>query len=72
MASGSTALPLSSTPSQLAQCGSLVEILRYRAQHQPNQVAYIGLENGETESKRLTYAQLDQNARAHSSCLHRS
>jgi len=28
------------------------------------QVAYIDLENGETESARLTYAQLDQQARA--------
>ncbi|MEL6813759.1 MAG: fatty acyl-AMP ligase [Cyanobacteria bacterium J06598_3] len=68
MASGSTVPPLSSTsnhdPNQLHQCASLVEILRYRAQHQPNQVAYIGLENGETESARLTYAQLDQQAQA--------
>ncbi|MEL6470726.1 MAG: fatty acyl-AMP ligase [Cyanobacteria bacterium J06623_4] len=68
MASGSehSSLNLStrSAPSQLDQCGSLVEILRYRAQHQPHQVAYIGLENGETEYGRLTYAQLDQQARA--------
>ena len=64
MDSGYTTLPLTSTPSQLVQCGSLVEILRYRTQNQPNQVAYIGLENGETESGRLTYAQLDTKARA--------
>ncbi len=62
--SSSTASPLSSAPNQLNQCSSLVEILRYRAQHQPNQVAYIELENGETERKRLTYAQLDAEARA--------
>jgi len=68
MDSGSTASPLTGlthqSPNQLQACNSLVEILRYRAQHQPNQVAYIGLENGETESARLTYAQLDQQARA--------
>ncbi|MEL6555619.1 MAG: fatty acyl-AMP ligase [Cyanobacteria bacterium J06621_11] len=52
------------SPNQLDHCHSLVEILRYRAQHQPNQVAYISLENGETESGRLTYAQLDAQARA--------
>ncbi len=51
-------------PTQLTHCSSLVEILRYRAQHQPNQIAYIGLENGETECGRLTYAQLDLQARA--------
>jgi len=48
----------------LDRCDSLVEMLRDRATHQPNQVAYIGLENGETESGRLTYAQLDTQARA--------
>ncbi|MEL7352820.1 MAG: fatty acyl-AMP ligase [Cyanobacteria bacterium J06560_5] len=47
-----------------AHCGSLVALLRDRAEHQPQQVAYIGLENGETESARLTYAQLDAQARA--------
>ncbi|MEL6261471.1 MAG: fatty acyl-AMP ligase [Cyanobacteria bacterium J06626_6] len=73
MASGfpdsSPTLLTHSAPSQLDQCGSLVKILRYRAQHQPNQVAYIGLENGETECGRLTYAQLDRQARAIASRL---
>ncbi len=55
---------LVSTPSQLGHCSSLVEILRHRAQHQPHQIAYIGLENGEAECGRLTYAQLDLRARA--------
>ena len=55
---------LISTPSPLDHCSSLVEILRYRAQHQPDQVAYIGLENGESECGRLTYGQLDLQARA--------
>ncbi|MEM6452783.1 MAG: fatty acyl-AMP ligase [Cyanobacteria bacterium P01_D01_bin.105] len=55
---------LASNPTQLDHCSSLVEILRYRAQHQPHQIAYIGLENGETECGRLTYQQLDLQARA--------
>ena len=63
MASGSTVLPASS-PHQLDQCSSLVEILRFRASEQPNQVAYVGLENGEAESGRLTYLELDRQARA--------
>ncbi|EDX87497.1 AMP-binding enzyme, putative [Synechococcus sp. PCC 7335] len=58
------AFPLSSHPTQLDHCASLVEILRYRAEQQPNQIAYIGLENGESEYGRLTYYQLDIQARA--------
>ena len=64
MASGSTILPPNSSPNQLDQCSSLVEILRYRANKQPHQVAYVGLENGETESGRLTYGELDRQAQA--------
>ena len=64
MAPGFTILPPESTPYPLDQCASLVEILRYRAREQPNQVAYVGLENGETELGRLTYLELDRQARA--------
>ena len=64
MAPGSTVFPPDITPYPLGQCASLVEILRYRASEQPNQVAYVGLENGEIESGRLTYSQLDRQARA--------
>ena len=64
MVSDATDLFADSSPNQLDRCASLVEILRYRAQAQPNQVAYVGLENGETESGRLTYLALDQQARA--------
>ncbi len=60
MASGSTDFLPTSEPNQLDQCSSLVEILRYRARHQPHQVAYIELENGEVERDRLTYGQLDE------------
>ncbi|OKH18909.1 aminotransferase class I/II-fold pyridoxal phosphate-dependent enzyme [[Limnothrix rosea] IAM M-220] len=43
---------------------SLLEILGHRAQHQPDQQAYVFLQDGETESERLTYYELDQQARA--------
>ncbi|MEM9217068.1 MAG: MupA/Atu3671 family FMN-dependent luciferase-like monooxygenase [Cyanobacteria bacterium P01_F01_bin.150] len=43
---------------------SLLDILRGRAQDKPDQQAYIFLQNGETESGCLTYAELDQKARA--------
>ena len=43
---------------------SLVDLLNKRAQYQPDKLAYIFLENGETESVRLTYGELDRQARA--------
>jgi len=43
---------------------TLVEILRHRAQNQPNKTAYTFLKDGETQEVSLTYAQLDQRARA--------
>ena len=42
---------------------SLLGILKYRAQSQPDQQAYIFLQNGETESGSLTYGELDRQAR---------
>ncbi|MEO0771185.1 MAG: hypothetical protein AAFY72_17475, partial [Cyanobacteria bacterium J06649_4] len=46
------------------QFSNFVELLQFRAQHQPQQTAYIFLENGETEQARLTYADLHQQASA--------
>ena len=43
---------------------SLVEVLRWRAHHQPERAAYIFLKDGETEEVHLTYADLDRKARA--------
>lgn len=43
---------------------SLVELLRWRAIHQPDRLAYTFLHQGEVEEARLTYATLDQQARA--------
>ncbi len=42
----------------------LIAILRWRAQHQPDQPAYTFLLDGESEEATLTYAQLDHRARA--------
>ncbi|AOX02679.1 hypothetical protein BJP34_27450 [Moorena producens PAL-8-15-08-1] len=43
---------------------SLVDLLGERAQAQPDQVAYIFLHDGETESQSFTYSELDAKARA--------
>lgn len=48
----------------LAQCKTLVDILRWRALHQPDQRAYIFLTNGEQEEASYTYAQVDARARS--------
>ena len=55
---------------QLEQVSSLAELLRYRARHQTDQVAYIALKEGETEAGQLTYQALDQQARAIAAHLH--
>jgi acyl transferase domain-containing protein/acyl-CoA synthetase (AMP-forming)/AMP-acid ligase II/acyl carrier protein len=51
------------------QFSTLVELLSYRAQNQPDQIAYTFLVDGETESVSLTYQELDQKARAIASQL---
>lgn len=43
---------------------TLVDLLCYRAQHQPNQIAYTFLQDGEIEAARLTYEELDRKARS--------
>ncbi|ARV58846.1 hypothetical protein BZZ01_09545 [Nostocales cyanobacterium HT-58-2] len=48
---------------------SLLDILSCRAQYQSDKQAYIFLQNGETESGRLTYGELDKQARAIASHL---
>ena len=50
--------------SPIVKCSTLVELLRYRAFHQPDQLAYTFLLDGETETVRLSYGELDQQARA--------
>jgi acyl-CoA synthetase (AMP-forming)/AMP-acid ligase II/acyl carrier protein len=47
-----------------ASARTLVELLRWRAQHQPDRLAYRFLTDGEIEEEQLTYRQLDERARA--------
>lgn len=51
------------------EISTLVELLGYRAQNQPAHMAYTFLEDGETEADRLTYDELDRQARAIASQL---
>lgn len=53
-----------SLPHVATQFSTLVELLRYRAQHQSNQLAYCFLEDGKREGLSYTYADLDRQARA--------
>ncbi len=48
---------------------TLLDIISYRGQSQPDKLAYIFLQNGETESGSLTYGELDKQARAIASHL---
>ncbi len=43
---------------------TLVDLLRHRARHQPEQTAFLFLIDGESEEAALTYAELDRRARA--------
>ena len=53
-------------PSHVAShhSSTLVDILCQRAHHQPDQHAYLFLSDGEQQEESLTYAELDQRARA--------
>ncbi|HBB32532.1 MAG TPA: AMP-dependent synthetase [Cyanobacteria bacterium UBA8803] len=50
------------------EVSTLVDLLSYRAQNQPDQMAYTFLD-GETETDRITYKELDRQARAIASQL---
>lgn len=52
-----SAVPVS-TPS------TLIDILRFRARHQTDRLAYTFLKDGETDEAHLTYGELDRQARA--------
>ena len=43
---------------------TLVDLLRYKVQHQPGKLAFTFLQDGETEAGSLTYKELDQKAQA--------
>ena len=48
----------------LRKFSTFVDLLRYRALHQPDQIAFTFLQDGETELGSLTYQELDRQARA--------
>jgi acyl-CoA synthetase (AMP-forming)/AMP-acid ligase II len=47
-----------------ANSSTLVELLQYRVQVQPDQIAYTFLKDDETKSNSITYQELDRQARA--------
>lgn len=51
-------------PELMQKFSTLVDLLRTRVLHNPEQTAYTFLQDGETESDSLTYQELDQQARA--------
>lgn len=52
----------STTPEQ--DILTIVDLLQHRANHQPDRLAYTFLQDGETETGKLTYQDLDRQARA--------
>ncbi len=56
-------------PEILLNGSTWVDLLRQRTLHQPDQVAFTFLSDGETEGDRLTYQELDRQARAIASQL---
>jgi acyl-CoA synthetase (AMP-forming)/AMP-acid ligase II/7-keto-8-aminopelargonate synthetase-like enzyme/acyl carrier protein len=51
------------------QISTFIDVLQHRALTQPQQVAFTFLEDGETESEQMTYAELASRARQIASCL---
>ncbi len=60
---------LDDSPDTKQKFSNLVDILRYRAVHQPHKTAYTFLQNRETESSSLTYQKLERTSRAIASQL---
>jgi acyl-CoA synthetase (AMP-forming)/AMP-acid ligase II len=56
----------------MPQFATLVDLLRHRAQHQPDQLAYQFLEDGKKEATAYTHAELDQQAQAIAALLQQS
>ncbi|MBN1912109.1 MAG: aminotransferase class I/II-fold pyridoxal phosphate-dependent enzyme [Pirellulales bacterium] len=59
-----TTVHLDSLPGTVSSPGNMVDLLRYRATCQPDQVAFVYLVDGEDEQIQLTYRELDEQARA--------
>jgi amino acid adenylation domain-containing protein len=48
--------------SELMNFSTLVDVLQWRAKHQPNRIGYVFLNDGETVGKTLTYQMLERQA----------
>jgi acyl-CoA synthetase (AMP-forming)/AMP-acid ligase II len=62
-------LNLTDSQNHIEKFLSMVDLLSYRAQNQPDKRAYTFLQNGEIEEVSLSYRELDQKARAIASSL---
>ena len=51
-------------PASVEACNTLVELLRWRADHQANRRLFTFLQDGEREEIHLTFGELDQQAKA--------
>ncbi len=51
------------SPFPSSSCQTLVDVLRWRAKHEPDRPAYLYLKNGLTAERQLTYADLDRQVR---------
>src|SRR6266576_5526031 len=51
-------------PNSGVRPATLVELLRWRVQNEPDRLAYTFLADGETQEITLTYSQLDERARS--------
>jgi acyl-CoA synthetase (AMP-forming)/AMP-acid ligase II len=58
------------SPKILLKSSTLVDLLCYGATHQPNQIAYTFLTDGEIEESSITYQELEQQARLIAAHLH--
>jgi acyl-CoA synthetase (AMP-forming)/AMP-acid ligase II len=63
MASSSEHRLIRETTDRAFRCGTLLELLRWRASEQPERRAYTFLRDGQREEAHLTYEELDRGAR---------
>lgn len=57
------------TPSSHYGCTNFVDLLRFRAEHQADDLAFTYLVDGENDEQHVTYAELDRQARAVAAAL---
>jgi len=70
--SSPTSLFFNGLSEQSGEPATLTDLLRWRALHQPDKLAYVFLADGETQELSLTYGELDRQARAIAARLQKS